>query len=286
MRPFAPDPCAPPTASPKFAQRRLSDDYPYLILDARYEKVREDGIIQSQAVLIAIGINWEGQRQVLGVDLANRESQSTWRDFLLALKQRGLSGVELAVSDDHAGLRKAIVEILPEAARQRCYVHFLRNCLDYLPRKADDDCLQELRWLYARRNLGPPPSSSGSSAHKLEHYSYALGSATHTWAVLHRSHRTTTVRPLWYEPGPHRIRRRPADPLDGVASSSIRLPRESLKVLPGQPAEPVGSKIGAAPAGHVATGDACGPLQIFPRYAINRLIRSCLLRRNHPVISR
>ena len=137
----------------KFAQRRLTEAYPYLILDARYEKVRDDGVIQSQAVLIAIGINWEGQRQVLGVELANRESQSTWRDFLVALKQRGLTGVELAVSDDHAGLRKAIAEILPEAAWQRCYVHFLRNALDYLPRKADDDCLQELRWLYARRNL-------------------------------------------------------------------------------------------------------------------------------------
>ena len=137
----------------KFAQRRLTEDYPYLILDARYEKVRDDGVIQSQAVLIAIGINWEGQRQVLGVELANRESHSSWREFLLALKQRGLKGVEVVVSDDHAGLRKAIAEILPEAAWQRCYVHFLRNCLDYLPRKADDDCLQELRWLYARRNL-------------------------------------------------------------------------------------------------------------------------------------
>ena len=137
----------------KFAQRRLTEDYPYLILDARYEKVREEGIIQSQAVLVAIGINWEGKRQVLGVELANRESATSWREFLLRLKQRGLRGVEVAVSDDHAGLRKAIAEILPEAAWQRCYVHFLRNALDYLPRKADDDCLQELRWLYARRNL-------------------------------------------------------------------------------------------------------------------------------------
>ena len=104
-------------------------------------------------MLLAIGINWEGQRQILGVELANRESQTSWRDFLLGLKQRGLRGVELAVSDDHAGLRKAISEILPEAAWQRCYVHFLRNALDYLPRKGDDDCLQELRWLYARRNV-------------------------------------------------------------------------------------------------------------------------------------
>jgi transposase-like protein len=84
---------------------------------------------------------------------ANRESQTSWREFLLGLKQRGLRGVELAVSDDHAGLRKAIAEILPEAAWQRCYVHFLRNAFDYLPRKGDDDCLQELRWLYARRNV-------------------------------------------------------------------------------------------------------------------------------------
>ena len=137
----------------KFAQRRLTEEYPYLIVDARYEKVRDDGIIQSQAVLMAIGINWEGQRQVLGVELANRESQTSWREFLLGLKQRGLRGVELAVSDDHAGLRKAIAEVLPEAAWQRCYVHFLRNALDYLPRKGDDDCLQELRWLYARRNV-------------------------------------------------------------------------------------------------------------------------------------
>jgi transposase-like protein len=137
----------------KFARRKLTEDYPYLILDARYEKVREEGVIQSQAVLIAIGINWDGKREVLGVELANRESQTTWREFLMSLKQRGLSGVEFAVTDDHAGLRKAIAEILPQAAWQRCYVHFLRNALDYLPRKADDDCLQELRWLYDRRNL-------------------------------------------------------------------------------------------------------------------------------------
>lgn len=137
----------------KFARRKLTDDYPYLILDARYEKVREEGVIQSQAVLIAIGINWEGKREVLGIELANRESQTSWRDFLMSLKQRGLSGVEFAVTDDHAGLKKAVAEILPQAAWQRCYVHFLRNALDYLPRKADDDCLQELRWLYDRRNL-------------------------------------------------------------------------------------------------------------------------------------
>jgi len=137
----------------RFANRHLDDEYPYLILDARYEKVREDAVIRSQAVMIAIGINWDGQRQVLAVETANRESQSSWKGFLTRLRQRGLHGVEFVVSDDHAGLRKAIEEVLTEAAWQRCYVHFLRNALDYLPRKADDDCLQELRWLYDRRDI-------------------------------------------------------------------------------------------------------------------------------------
>src|ERR1043165_3549604 len=68
----------------KFATRHLEEEYPYLILDARYEKVREDGVIRTRAVMIAIGINWDGRRSVLAVELANRESGTTWRDFLLA----------------------------------------------------------------------------------------------------------------------------------------------------------------------------------------------------------
>jgi transposase-like protein len=137
----------------QFAKRPLEEIYPYLILDARYEKVREDGVIRSQAVQIAIGINEEGRRQILAVELAHRESQTSWKDVLLSLKSRGLRGVEFVVSDDHPGLKRAIAEVIPEAVWQRCYVHFLRNALDHLPRKAVDDCLQELRWFYDRRDL-------------------------------------------------------------------------------------------------------------------------------------
>ena len=136
-----------------FFRRRLEEAYPYLILDARYERVREDGVIASQAVLVAIGVDWEGRRQMLGVELANRESRSSWREFVVGLRDRGLAGVEFVVSDDHPGLRAAIREVLPEAVWQRCYVHFLRNALDYVPRKVDDDCLMELRWFYDRRDL-------------------------------------------------------------------------------------------------------------------------------------
>lgn len=134
----------------KFARRRLDEPYPYLVLEARYEKVREDGAVRSQAVLAAIGINWEGRRSVLAIELASRESASSWKDLLSGLRQRSLHGIEFVVSDDHAGLRHAIQEVLPEAVWQRCYAHFLRNALDYLPRKADDNCLQELRWIYDR----------------------------------------------------------------------------------------------------------------------------------------
>lgn len=131
-----------------FAGRRLEEPFPYLILDARYEKVRENGVVRSRAVLIALGVGWDGRRRVLGVELADRESRSSWKDFLLGLKERGLDGVRLVVSDDHAGLRKAVPEVLPEAVWQRCYVHFLRNALDHMPRRRDEDCLQELRRLY------------------------------------------------------------------------------------------------------------------------------------------
>lgn len=137
----------------RFARRPLEEEYPYVVLDARYERIRQDGVITSQAVQVAIGIKWEGRRCVLAVEMANRESASSWKEFLLGLKQRGLRGVVCVISDDHAGLRKAIPEALPEASWQRCYVHFLRNALDHLPRKKDDDCLTELRWIYERRNV-------------------------------------------------------------------------------------------------------------------------------------
>jgi putative transposase len=136
-------------------ERPLPEAFPYVYVDARYERVRESGVVRSRAVLVAIGVDGEGRRQVLGVELANRESTSSWKAFLVGLKARGLHGVVLAVSDDHPGLKRAIMEVLPEALWQRCYVHFLRNALDFLPRRAvADDCLTELRWMFERRDAG------------------------------------------------------------------------------------------------------------------------------------
>src|SRR5215472_2653532 len=113
----------------QFARRPLEEEYPYVVLDARYEKIRQDGVIRSLAVQVAMGINWEGRRCVLAVELANRESESSWKEFLLGLKQRGLRGVVCVISDDHAGLRKSIPEVLPEA-RWMCQ-QFCVNSSDF-----------------------------------------------------------------------------------------------------------------------------------------------------------
>ena len=178
-----------------FARRRLEEPYRYLILDARYEKVREGGVVRSQAVLVAVGIGLDGRRETLAVELANRESESSWKQLLAGLKKRGLKGVELVVSDDHAGLRKAIAEALTEAAWQRCYVHFLRNALDHLPRKADDDCKLELRWIYdrhdieeARRDLARWLEKWGGKYPKLCNWVEANIEQTLTFLSLPRQH--------------------------------------------------------------------------------------------------
>lgn len=146
----------------RFARQPLEEEYPYVMLDARYEKVREGGVVRSRAVQVAIGINQEGRRRIIGVELANRESVTSWRDFLLGLKARGLRGVQLVISDDHAGLRRGVAEVVTEAAWQRCYVHFLRNALDHLPRKGGEECLTELRWLYDRRDVAEAERDLGA----------------------------------------------------------------------------------------------------------------------------
>lgn len=96
-----------------------------------------------QAVLVAVAADEDDRRQILAIELANRERRSSWRDFLSGA--RGLPGVEFVVSDDHPGLKQAIREVLPEAAWQPLLCGLSGTPLVYVPRKVDDDCLQELR---------------------------------------------------------------------------------------------------------------------------------------------
>ena len=120
----------------RFRSRRLEGAYPYVWLDATYMKVRENGRVVSQAVVIAIGVRATGEREILGLDVGPSEDGAFWMAFLRGLVARGLSGVKLVVSDAHEGLKRAISAVLLGASWQRCRVHFMRNALALVPKAA------------------------------------------------------------------------------------------------------------------------------------------------------
>ena len=109
-----------------FRQRPLEGDYPYLWLDAKQLKVRDQGHVRSKALVIAYAVHETGRREVIGLDLGEVESEAFWTEFLRQLRRRGLEGVRLCVSDQHEGLRSAIARVLA-CPWQRCTVHFVRN---------------------------------------------------------------------------------------------------------------------------------------------------------------
>ena len=113
-----------------FLNRPLEGDWPYLWLDATYVKVREQGRIVSVAVIVAVAVNGDGRREVLGLTIGASEAETFWTDFLRSLARRGLRGVKLVISDAHEGLKAAISKVL-HASWQRCRVHFMRNVLAY-----------------------------------------------------------------------------------------------------------------------------------------------------------
>lgn len=116
----------------KFKDRNLGQ-FPYVILDARYEKVRHDNYVRDFAVLIATAVNKEGKREVLGFSASLSEAEAHWRRFLQSLVQRGLHGVEYIVSDDHEGLKAALKAVFPTSLWQRCQFHFAQNAQSYSP---------------------------------------------------------------------------------------------------------------------------------------------------------
>jgi transposase-like protein len=121
-----------------FRRRPLDDTaYPYVFFDATYLKVREQGRVVSMAALVATGVAMSGERRVLGIELSSGNDEgSAWPSFIRSLVGRGLHGVRLVISDDHAGLVKAIREQLLGSGWQRCRVHFSRNAQDLVPRSA------------------------------------------------------------------------------------------------------------------------------------------------------
>jgi len=133
-----------------FRTRRLDAEYPYLMLDATFEKVRENGRVISMAVLIATGVKATGEREVIGVDVGPAEDLEFWKGFLRQLVGRGLSGVRLVTSDSHLGLKQAVAEVLVGATWQRCRVHFMRNALATVPKLAQQMVAATLRTIFAQ----------------------------------------------------------------------------------------------------------------------------------------
>jgi transposase-like protein len=126
-------------------------EFPYLYLDATYLHVRNHASqVVSMAVVVATGITATGAREVLGLDVGDSEDEVFWRGFLAALKQRGLAGVKLVVSDQHAGLVKALRRSFQGAAHQRCRVHFARNLLAHVPKSHADMVAAVFRTIFAQ----------------------------------------------------------------------------------------------------------------------------------------
>jgi len=133
-----------------FRQRKLDRDYPYLWLDALYLKVREGKHVVSKATLIAYGVSEFGEREVIGVEVADGEMEDCWRSFLGGLVARGLRGVRLVISDAHLGLRAGVRSALNGVEWQRCTVHFMRNVLCRVPKAAQGFVAAALKSIFSQ----------------------------------------------------------------------------------------------------------------------------------------
>ena len=134
-----------------FLNRPIEGDWPYLWIDATYVKTREAGRIVSVAVIIAVGVNTAGQREVLGMSVGASEAEAFWTTFLRSLARRGLRGVKLVISDDHEGLKAAVTKLL-KATWQRCRVHFMRNALVHVPKGQRQMVAALIRTVFAQES--------------------------------------------------------------------------------------------------------------------------------------
>ena len=132
-----------------FLTRPIEGEWPYLWIDATYVKAREAGRILSVATIIAVGVNTDGRREVLGVATGPSEAETFWKGFLRSLADRGLRGVKLVISDDHKGLRAAASRVF-HATMQRCRVHWMRNALAHVPAKQRPSVIAMIKTIFAQ----------------------------------------------------------------------------------------------------------------------------------------
>jgi putative transposase len=152
----------------RWRNRELAQNYPYLVVDARYEDIRNEGIVMSQAVLVVVGISASGHREILSVDIGNSENEQEWSGVFQRLKSRGLTGVQYVVSDDHQGLVNALKREFQGAGWQRCQVHFMRNFMSKFSRKDTKEYILKLKDIFAAPDIEQARERKGKLVKELE----------------------------------------------------------------------------------------------------------------------
>lgn len=206
--------------------RRL-DPVKYLILDARYEKVRDGGIVRDAAILSAIGVGPNGRRRLLGVSAALSEAEVHWRDFLNDLVDRGMRGVEFIVSDDHAGLRAARRAVLSGATWQRCQFHLAQNAIHHAPTLAIRKRIgEELRAIWNARDLKTAEAELAALA---ESYRKAAPKLAE-WLEAN----VPEGLAVFTLPKEHRRRMRTSNPIERAVQQEIKRRTKKVRVFPNE----------------------------------------------------
>ena len=187
-------------------ERPLTGAYPYLSVDARYEHVRVDGQVVSQGVLVVAGVREDGRREILAVDVADTESEATSEALFRRLKARGLHGVRLVTSDDHAGLRSAIARHFQGAAWQRCQVHFARNLQGRVGRKDRARLADDLRAIFAASDAAQAQATARTCAERWR--------ASHPSVAIPLEDEVESCLACYAAPPPHRVRVRTTNGLE------------------------------------------------------------------------
>jgi transposase-like protein len=206
-------------------RNRPLGNVPYLILDARYEKVRHDGIVIDVALLTAIGITPDGKRRVLGTSVALSEAEVHWRDFLDQLVQRGMRGVTFIASDDHAGLKAARKAVLPSVPWQRCQFHLAQNAIHHCPTQAIRSEIGD--WLRPIFNAKDRAAADQLLKDAVDHFTLAAPKLAH-W-LEHNVPESLTVFTL---PAEHRKKMRTTNGIERPIQQELKRRTRNVRVFP------------------------------------------------------
>ena len=177
----------------------------YVWVDALYEKVRVDDRVESRAVVVATGVNLQGRREVLGLDVIPAESEEGWTLFLKSLKERGLTGVRLVISDAHSGLKAAVRKVL-KAEWQRCKVHFYRNVLVHVPKRSQAEVSEAMKGVFVQRD---EKSAKAKAAELVRQFQARFAKAMEVFEAG-----IDDVLSYLHYPQPHRTRISSTNPLE------------------------------------------------------------------------